>query len=93
MVIESPIELVCGGALQEDEQYHQEQQSEFSKKHCADWEVDVAEKIRLTKMRADVSAFQTALESRRSEEFAAIKVRYPVVKVWEVRVHQESLKP
>lgn len=56
---------------------HEKDQDQFAVNHRAQWEKDVAEKQRLAKMVDAKDTFGTQIQTRRAEEFEALRVRTP----------------
>jgi translation initiation factor 3 subunit A len=68
------IEAAYKVKMSEDEKYHMEMQQQNGEKHKAAWEVNIEEKKRLAKMTDEKDQFASAIVSRRSEEFEALRV-------------------
>ncbi len=62
-------------APQADQVRHGEDMEGRARDHRAAWEVAVAEKTRLARMRDHEASFRDAIVARRTEEFEALRVR------------------
>ncbi len=62
---------------QEDEVRHKAAMEAREAQHRAEWEVAIAEKQRLSVMRADEASFRKSIMDRRAAEFEALRVRTP----------------
>lgn len=60
--------------IQEGEKVHEAAQIEAAAQHRVQWEADVVEAARLTKMGPQQEAFRASVMARRQEEFQALKV-------------------
>lgn len=60
--------------VQEGEKVHDAAQIEAAAQHRVQWEADVVEAARLTKMGPHQESFRASVMARRQEEFQALKV-------------------
>lgn len=71
---ERHIERVPFSDIQEGEKVHEAAQIEAAAQHRVQWEADVVEAARLTKMGPQQESFRASVMARRQEEFQALKV-------------------